>query len=312
MSFVLQKDRSPSDVLVDTVQFVKHHYELMLRPVIYLIAPVGILAILNQILTYQAVTNPSGTGSGGDASILLFSLILGLLTIVMIFCSSLIGFGAVRQVYENQKDRSSTDYAGYFIRKNFLAFFGLALLYLLAYFAGLMFLVIPGIYLFFALYPSFGALVHERKGVMESFKRGNSLTKGNWWFVVGATLLFSVLLIGIDFITDLPSIILGYMMGIESGPDAFLAREGFSAVYLFLALFNTIGFIVIFLFYALVGVHISIIYFTLRERKDGDRITDEIAGFESDLSDEQANDGFGNDDGLSFDSDDDPNNPEGR
>lgn len=312
MSIVLQKDRSVSEVLVDTIQFAKHHYELMLRPMLYIIIPIAMLAVLNQVYAYQMVTTTSAMDNDSVVMFLALTVGLGIFTFLMIFCATLIGLGAVRQVYENETDRSSTDYAGYFIRKNLLAYLGLAVLYALAYFAGLMLLVIPGIYVFFSLYPSSGAFVFERKGVIESLKRGHGLSKGNWWFIVGATLLMSLLMIGIDILTDLPAIIIGFLMGIGANPETILAGEGFSALYLAFAVLSAIGYMITFIFYALTGVHVALLFFTLRERKEGDSISDEVAGFESDLSDDTSNDGFGKDDGLSSDPDSDRNNPDWR
>ncbi len=313
MSFVLQKDRSISDVLVDTIQFVKHHYKLMLTPMLYIIIPVGILAILSQIYAYRIMSSAFAGSldftSNDFIMIMGFAAVFGLLAFVLFFCAMLIGMGAVRQVYEGD---TADDYVSYLLRKNLLPFIGLAILYGLAYFIGFIFLIIPGIYLAFALYPSFAAFIFERKSVVESLKRGHELSKENWWFIVGAAFLMYLLMFGIDFVTDLPGSIISFILGMGTNPEAVFMQEGISAAYIIIAVLSGIGYMITFLLYALVGVHVAILYFTLRERKEGDSLADEMAEFESDLSDESADDGFGKDDGLGSDPDSDRNNPDWR
>lgn len=309
MSFVLQKDRSISEVLVDTIQFVKHHYRLMLTPMLYIIIPVGILAILSQVYAYNVMSGALSFASNDFIGVMAFTMVFGFFTFILFYCAMLIGIGAVRQVYESD---TTDDYVSYLLRKNLLPFIGLAILYGLINFVGFIFLIIPGIYLFFALYPSLAAFIFERKSVGESIKRGYELSQGSWWFILGTVFLMYLLMFGIDFLTDLPGAIVGFLLGMGTTPEAIFMQDGISVTFIIIAVLSGIGYMISFLLYALVGVHVAILYFTLRERKEGGSIADDMAEFESDLSDEPKDDAFGKDDASGSDPDSDRNNPDWR
>lgn len=74
----------------------------------------------------------------------------------------------------------------------FGAYFGLSILQGLAYLAGLILLIVPGIILIVRWTPSFALLMSEKRGVMESMKRSWKETKGSFWPLFGVTLLGAV------------------------------------------------------------------------------------------------------------------------
>ena len=66
-------------------------------------------------------------------------------------------------------------------------------LYVMAVFAGLIALIIPGIYVGVRLYFSPQAVVAEGNGAFDALRRSWALVEGSWWRVLGIALLMSIL-----------------------------------------------------------------------------------------------------------------------
>ena len=287
MSFEFYKSRSVSEVFVDSLQFTKQHYRLVLRPVLILVVIYGFLSALTHIFSVGSTLNlfVSGDSLFQDSFLITFivAMIAGAFSFPLIAVAMLTGLLVVKHVYEN-KLQVEIDF-NYQFRKFLLGYIGLSILYSLASFVGFIFLIIPGFYFFIALYPSYGAYLIEKKGVVESLKRGHDLSKKSWWFIAGSLLLMYILMLGIDLIAGLPVTIISFLVGAGMDPAALVSQEEFSLTFLILVLISTVGSMASFLIYVIFGIQAGILYFTLRERKEGNSIADELKEFESELSD---------------------------
>lgn len=74
----------------------------------------------------------------------------------------------------------------------FGSYFGLSILQGLAYLAGLVLLIVPGIILIVRWTPSIALLMSERRGVTESMRLSWEETKGSFWPLFGVTVLGAV------------------------------------------------------------------------------------------------------------------------
>ncbi|HEX7303611.1 hypothetical protein [Lentzea sp.] len=89
---------------------------------------------------------------------------------------------------------------------------------------GLVFCVIPGIYLYVIFALVTPALVLERCGVGKAFGRSNALVKGAWWRTFGVLLLAAVVSAVISWIVSLPFGLLGAAAtGFSADPAAALS-----------------------------------------------------------------------------------------
>ena len=310
MSFQFYKSRSVSEVIVDTFQFTKSYSRPFLRKILPLVVIYTVLVVIIFVATAggtQGITMMSG---GGIDPMFIFSTFSTLISYVFLFAIMLSGLLVVRFVHQNESPDEFD--LGYQLRKYLPGFFVLAILYGVTILLGTILLIIPGIYLFIALYSSYGVYIIERKGVVESLKRAYELSKGAWWLTLGTLILMYLLNMGIALLAGFPAIIIGFLAGMN--PEMIGLDGSFNLAFFILLVFGTLSSIVSFLFYGIWGIYMGILYFTLRERKEGDSIADEMSDFESELSDEQ----FSDDDAPADDSftdsdpDSDRNNPDWR
>ena len=312
MSFVLQNNRSISEVLVDSLQLTKKYYRPLLKKSLPIVVVYGVLSLLINTFSTGAVlgsfeTSGLMTQYNMDLAYILSSIAV-FVSYFFLFAIMLFGLLWVRHIHQNE---SAAEFdLGYQLRKYLPGFILLGIVYGLSVVVGFLLLIIPGIYIFIALYGSYGVYIIERKGVIESLKRGYELSKGSWFFILGTMVLMYILSVGIYLLAGLPALIIGFLLG--TSPEMFLMQDGFNFAFFIMVAFSTLSSIVSFLFYGVWGIYMGVLYFTLRERKEGGSIADEMAEFESDLSDESADDGFGKDDGLGSDPDSDRNNPDWR
>ncbi|MCH8558751.1 MAG: hypothetical protein LAT84_13065 [Balneolia bacterium] len=315
MSFEFYKTRSVSDVIVDSLQFTKQHFRPLLKKSVPLLIAYGIVILFVNIFTTGAVLGQFGsTGmmsqSGLDMAFVWTSL-ASFVSYLFIFAIMLLGLLWVRHSFQNNTEAEFD--LGYQLKKYFPGFVMLAIVYGVSVFIGALFLVVPGIYLFIALYGTYGAYIIEREGVIESLKRGHELSKGSWWFILGTIVLMYILTLGINLLAGLPALALGFLMG--GGHEMFVSDGDFSLGFFLFVLFSTISGLVNFLFYGVWGIFMGLLYFTLRERKEGDSIADEMSAFESELSEESFGGDAPQDDsfsGTDSDPDSDRNNPDWR
>jgi hypothetical protein len=115
---------------------------------------------------------------------------------------------------------------------------------------GLVFLIIPGIYLGVALYFSAQAVVAENRSPVDALARSRELVRGQWWRVFGIGIVFSVM---IGLTTAL----------LSAGMSAVAAATDVQA---FALLGSMIGDVLSIAFTALAA---TLVFFDLRVRQDG-------------------------------------------
>jgi hypothetical protein len=120
----------------------------------------------------------------------------------------------------------------------------------LATVAGLVFFVIPGIWLAVALYFASQAVVAEGHSPVDALRRSRELVRGEWWRVFGIGVLFTV---AVGVVSGLIS---AGAQGIASATD----RQVFDLLGTMLADVLTVGFI---------AVASTLVFFDLRARSEG-------------------------------------------
>jgi hypothetical protein len=84
--------------------------------------------------------------------------------------------------------------------REFLPLIGIAILFALGVFVGLILLVIPGIILMLMWSAAIPARVVERTGILDSFGRSRALTRGNKWRIFLVFVIFVVLEIALGMV----------------------------------------------------------------------------------------------------------------
>lgn len=131
---------------------------------------------------------------------------------------------------------------------------------------GLMFCIIPGIYLYVPLSLSFSILVFDKKGVSEAFGDSFKLVKDHWWMTFASLFVVGIIVAVASLVFTLPNTIYTYAkMGILSGE---IDAENFGTADPLTILFGIISMLAQFLLNIISVIASVLIYFDLNEKKN--------------------------------------------
>lgn len=147
--------------------------------------------------------------------------------------------------------------------KYLLPVFAGFILYGIAVGAGMILLIVPGIFLLVSLYLFWPAIVVEGKGPIEALKRSYNLVRGNWWRTLTVMSIPIFLLIAFYFAA---MFVIGIVLGVTSGGDATALTTTVEKTALILHLLEVpVNAVSLALFYAVLVV----LYHDLKLRKEG-------------------------------------------
>ncbi len=277
----LLKNRSVSEVAVDAIQFVKEHSNLVLKPLLVFAVPLLLFVNLVPMLLFQ------GAISGGNmVNVVLYSSLVFFLAIVAYFLVYLIGLSALRQVYENRQDEDSLSFVREFLGRFGGAYVVVAILSGLAVILGFIVLFFPGVYIAVAIYTCGAVLVFEQERSTDAIGRAFEVSKGFWWYSFFAILLLVVVILLIDLVLSLPLIALAFFLGIDD-PEMFLTVADSGANYWIYIVASALKETLSGMVQVLSGVGAGMLYFSLREKKEGSSVMQEL----DDLEDESGGTG---------------------
>jgi hypothetical protein len=108
---------------------------------------------------------------------------------------------------------------------------------------GLVFLVVPGVFLAVMLLVSTVACILEDRSPVEALKRSRELTRGNRWQVLGLVLILALLVIGVGLLVAIPSAVAGIVPGIGALVGRVLASAAEGLLGVFVAIILTHAFL---------------------------------------------------------------------
>lgn len=236
-----QQTFSIGGVVSRTAQVLGKHFALFLG--------LGVLAVIPNIIFANAMSATHSAGAQLGASHGFFILVTSLLSVALAFLlQAALAYATVRVLSEQPlgfNDALMTAVRAFFPLLGASIIFGLALV------IAFMLLVVPGLMLMTAWAVAVPALVVERVGVFDSFKRSRLLTKGHRWSIFGLLLVYYLAVIILQLAMR-P--IFGLSLGVTANlPIAYIVVNGFiQAVF---AIVSATG--------------IACLYFELRSAKEG-------------------------------------------
>jgi hypothetical protein len=250
---VLLLPRGVGEVVDTAIGVYRHNWRLLVGTAAVVIVPIqlfsaflnrGAAAQLSDLLrSLQSGVTPTTTGSSlGILGQLLWWLALPFLTAALI--------AAVASCYMGNPITAGQAWRR--TMQRFWAVLGLGLLRVLLIGVGLLFLAVPGIFLYIKLVVAPVALMVEGTGPIGAMERSWRLTKGLWWRVFGVQVLRVVL--GWFGLGLFQTLALG--LSLVTGP----------AGWLFSAIGGSVAQLLVYPFVVSVTV---VLYFDLRIRKEG-------------------------------------------
>jgi hypothetical protein len=162
-------------------------------------------------------------------------------------------YAYIKSYWENKGTINFSDINTLALRKAF-PYAGLQILNLIVIGIGLIFLLIPGIYIAVVLSISGCLLVFENRDVFDAFGHSFDFVKGYWWETFGNILVFQILIAVILLALNIPLFFYGYN-------NTFIADD---PIYIGLLILSQI---IESFFYLVTALFIAFIYFDIYERK---------------------------------------------
>lgn len=270
-NFNLRKSRDVGDILTDTFQYIRIHYLVLGKGLLFFVMPLYLInAFLLQEYSNQVVGDifdPNNLEilqvffSGRYFLALFFSIVAySLIPVIVLNHMNLVSQGFEPQVSELIEDSLPL----------ILKIIGLNII--IAFIVGFsfLFLFFPAIFFGVKLSLAQSALVLEERDIMESVNRSWDLTKDFWWATFALLIVMYIITVFTTYVFILPTTILSIFLvnGVDAG-DSTIFVTFITTLEL---IFNAIGS----LFTAIIQIAMALHFFNLVERREGGALRSKI------------------------------------
>ena len=261
--FRFRKTRDFGELLSDTFKFLRENGKSFLSINFKICAPFFIALILTNAY-YTYVTLGMGFESYGNFTGFLIPAFINLIAVfVYITALYLSVFNYIKSYIANNGVVKNG------LKKDLGSGLAVNLIVGILIFTGLLFILIPGIYLGVVLTLALPILVFEQKGVGDTISSCFQLIKDNWWFTFGALIVFGIIMYLINVVFQMPMIIymiVGMISGLDAGVESM--AESMQSKDPILMILTIVASIAQYLLYIITPIFISLIYFNLHEEKN--------------------------------------------
>jgi len=269
-----KKQRELGEVLSDTFAFFRNEFNPFFSTYFKIVGPFLAVMLVSLVLylyfagnvfnsmvfdSYFDVANFAIVGSVG----LLYAL-----SIIAVYTMSQSTVLHYIKSYANGKGTTHFDTIQKEVYASFWSFIGLGIIVALSVALGLMFCIVPGVYLYVPLSLSFCVLVYNRLGTSEAYSYSFNLVRDEWWMTFATIFVIGIIVGTATYFFAIPSAIYQWIkMGVFSGElDAEGVLDIFKdPIYILLNIISTLGNFLLNLITIIAG---AFIYFNLNEKKN--------------------------------------------
>ncbi len=270
-----KKQRDLGETLTDTFAFLRTQFKPFFTTYFKIVGPFLLVMIVAlAIYTYYGgsaysniITEDMNSGVSNLAITAGVSL-LYLLSFVVTYTLSQATILYYIKSYDEGKGETNFETIRSNVYSRFWSFIGLGILVGLSVGFGLVFCLIPGIYLWVPLSISFSILVFTKKDVSDAYSYSFNLIKDEWWSTFATLLVVFIIATIASAAFSIPAVIYNYAkMGVLSGEiDIENIGSTFNdPVYIVFNVINNLAQFLINLISVIAG---AFIYFNLNERKN--------------------------------------------
>ncbi|MFT6369899.1 MAG: hypothetical protein ACJAWH_000980 [Maribacter sp.] len=269
-----KKQRELGEILADTFAFFRNEFKPFFTTFFEIVGPF-LAAMVVSLVLYLYVAGDSLNLMVFDADInatnlattavVSFVYILSLVAVYTMSQSTVLHY---IKSYANGKGTIDVETIRKEVYESFWSFIGLGIMVGLSFGIGLMFCIIPGIYLYIPLSLAFCVLVYNRMGVSDSYSYSFTLVKEEWWMTFATIFVVGIIVVIASYVFAIPTVIYQWVrMGIFSGQiDAEGMTDMFKdPIYILLNVISTLAQFLLNLISIIAGVFI---YFNLNEKKN--------------------------------------------
>lgn len=271
-----KKKRELGDILSDTFAFLRNEFKPFFNTFLKIVGPYLLVMVICMALYMYFAGNSVnnlllGAGSNNEAINFATLFVVGFLYVIAVLVVYVMSQSTTLHYiksYANGKGQINFEEIKSDVYKKFGSFIGLGILVGISVVVGLMFCLIPGIYLWVPLALSFSVLVFTDKGATDAYGESFALVKDEWW-ITFATLLIIAIIVGVaNYAFSIPAQVYQIAkMGIFSGEmDAETVVDIFKdPIYLLLNIISAVAQFLLNLISVVAG---AFIYFNLNEKKN--------------------------------------------
>jgi len=276
----LAKPRDFGETITDTFGFIKQNFKPLLKYffifcVFFLFATFA-LTVLTEVKALSFVTATDSFDESNNFP-RMFSLLGGYLLLIVFIILNYVAINVMvlcfMTLYKQKQNTVPTteEMWGYF-KYYYLRVLGSSVLLYILMCIGMVFCLVPGIYLspIFALVPPI--MVIENTSFGYAFNQSFKLIKDNWWVTFGVIVVVYIILYVLNLFISIPSLILGI-------GNVFLHIKDTKAVSLPIAIGISLLQTVQYAFQMLILVAVGMCYFSLHESKEGTGLMERISQF---------------------------------
>ena len=266
-----KKQRELGSILGDTFSFLRNEWKQLFSLILKIAGPALLVVVAAYVFymsttlgSFADITNPNGFDNFTFNAVLALLL---LLCSVIVFYSLLYGT-ILNYIKSYIKNAGQVDAEEVIIgvRSKFWSLIGLSFLVALITGAGLIFCVIPGIYLGTVLITTYAIHVFEDRDETDSISYSFELIKGEWWMTFATLLVMFVLYYFILMIFNVPQYIYMFIkmftVAEQASPDPMAMFD-----WIYIAL-NTIAIVAQYILHTIIVICGVFIYFNLNEKKN--------------------------------------------
>ena len=269
-----KKQRELGEILSDSFSFIRNQFKPFFGVILKIVGPYILVMLISMGFYMYTIGDLFNFSTLGSGSMDTASPIIMILAILLLVLSSVAAYvlaqGTVLHYirsYIEHKGEVQYEEIRSGVYGSFWSFIGLGFLVALSVGVGILFCIVPGIYLAVPLSLSVAILVFLKKDVMDSYQYSFTLIKENWWITFATLLVVYIIVAVASYAFSLPAVIYMWIkMGVFSGEfDAENFNNFNDPVYLFL---NVLSTLVQFLMNIIFLVTTAFIFFNLNEKKN--------------------------------------------
>ena len=268
-----KKQRDLGAILSDIFKFIRLEWKMLFGLILKIAGPALLLMVIGFVFYMQSTFGSLGLLSAGG--IAAFESLTGTLLIsfsVMLIagiCFYSLMYGTVIEYVKSyiKNDglvKAPEVTAG--IKQHFWSLVGLSFLVGLITIIGVVFCIIPGIYLGTVMASTYCIHLIQNKDVTESISDSFTLIKGEWWITFATYFVVFLLYYFITMIFQVPQLIYMFIKGFAIAQEVSAdPSKMFDWVYITL---NAVSMIFQYLLYIIIVLSTVFVYYKLNERKN--------------------------------------------
>ena len=209
------RTREIGEVLNASMYFIRDHFKPVMRSLIYIAGPVLLVAVITSSFylagEFTAGENPLLNSAESNMALFIVSNMLAMLVTVVIIA---VMYEYIILCYENGIREYGVDEVWQGVKKRMMLYILYSVFNGFITFVGLMFLVVPGIYLGVTLSFVYMVAFVEGRSYPDAVSRCFNFVEGHWWNTFGLLLLAYVIYYIVSMLFGLPALIYGAIIGV--------------------------------------------------------------------------------------------------